>query len=175
MTARRLASPLVVAFAALLALAGLTACGAAGNPSTAAVVGDRVITTEQVATTAHQINSTKDLQAATGTVSEQTVLYWLVVSGFVEQRVAQTGSWKPDDQYNSLVAMVTAPTPETLEFLRTNSAVSSMSADDKQAVVAAMQQATIAMNPRYGQINLQNGGLVPLSEPWIKAPPAPTA
>lgn len=170
MTARRWARLAAGLFAALVLATG---CTAAELPGAAAIVDGTVIPTEDVAATTEQINSV--IEDATQQMSETQTAYWMVIAPFVNAKASSAGRWTPDDAFNSLLAGIHDPSESTVAVLKARFAVQSLTQEDTQEVIAQIAAADIRLNPQYGTIDPETGGLVNPEPNWIKPVPTETA
>ncbi|HEX2705378.1 MAG TPA: hypothetical protein VHM65_06435 [Candidatus Lustribacter sp.] len=158
---------LVGAVAALGLGLTLSACSVVDKAHAAAVVDGRVIEESAVDASVAQLRSVEV------TVGPGVVLGMLILAKPVADQVSASGSWKPDAAYNAFLARIPDPTPATVEVVRTNSALSALTADDQKAVLAALRSMTVTVNPRYGSFNASTGQIAPLLPAWIRKPATP--
>ncbi len=162
MTARG-ARPAAALLAALVLTGG---CAGAQLPGAAAVVDGRVIPTSDVATTTRQMNEI--IKDPTQQMTEAQTVYWMVIAPFVNAKVESTGRWSPDTAYNTLLSAVREPTSSTVAVLKARLGVAALTQEDRQDVVAQIAGADIRLDPRFGTINPQTGGLEKQEPNWIK-------
>lgn len=170
MTPRRWARTAVGLCAALVLFAG---CTAAQLPGAAAIVDGTVIPHRDVTTATEQINSV--IPDATQQMTETQTAYWVVIAPFVNAKAEATGRWTPDDGFNTLLAGIHEPTESTVAVLKARFAVQSLTQEDAQEVIAEIAAADIRLDPRYGSIDPETGGLVNPEPNWIKPAATGTA
>ncbi|MBK8868243.1 MAG: hypothetical protein KBF43_03355 [Dermatophilaceae bacterium] len=168
MIARRISTSVVgvTLFAGSLTLAG---CSGAGRSGVAAEVEGTTITTKQLAETTTQI------QLLDPKVTESATLAWLILTPFVNAKVAQLGAWQPDDVYNARLGKIPGASELTKDVLRANTAVAYLTADDKQDLLDQLAKANVRVDPRFGTFDSTQAAFVMKTPNWIVPAPAPTA
>lgn len=165
---KRLATGVVAALSVAALLGG---CGFTTRQQAAAIVNGEVIHEAEVRET------TEQLQAAKLNFSEDIVVTALIAAPLLEKQLAQSGSWKPDATYASVVAAIPNATETTKEFIRAVAAIDSgaMTEADVAGYRQALDDASISVNPKYGKV--QKGNEPPVffrlgaSTPnWIELP-----
>jgi hypothetical protein len=163
-TPRRLGS-LLAALIGLLAATLVSGCGAAGRPGTALVVDGHVYTPAQVVEATAQINGA--IKANGQTATEAQVVNLLMLHPFVLAEATSRGLWEPDNPYNSFMNTIPNPTPTTVAAIQASVAYASLDEEAKAAVVEGVRAASIAVDPRYGEVNPANGFLGMPTPDWI--------
>ena len=160
MTLRPRRTPLVAGLVTPL-LAGLLAgCSGGSRPDTAAVVGERAISTADVRTATDQIREHIQPQA-----SETAVLGLLIADELMGDR---PGGWVPDAAFNAAVDRVPNATPATIAVLRASTVLSGQP-QARELLLAAARRKSVDVNPRYGSFAVGESTL--LSQPereWIR-------
>ena len=169
--AARLAAPAAALVVASLALGG---CSELQKQSSAAIVDGRVISDADVAQATQEYND-HIAASAQERAPENRVLSLLILAPFVLEQVQSSGSWKPDDAYNTIMAKVPNASPGTVQVVKTMQAGRSFTPADVSAIVARLKAAKIELDPRYGTFDPTTGGTNPTVNNWIKPAPAPTA
>lgn len=161
-----------VLFAVLALL--LSGCSVIEKQHAAAIVGGQVISNADVATAQEEFNThlaTNDQQK----MSESQVLSLLVIGPFVLEQAQKSGSWKPDDRYNSLLAKIPNASEPTKEIIATSLATQSLSQTDVDAILAALKTANVQLDPRFGTFDPKTGGSTVTDNNWIKPSATPSA
>ena len=166
------------AAAALVALAaGLTgACSA--QSGAAAVVDGEPIPAEEVQLAADELGPYLD------GATPSSVLVVLVAEPVVEQVAAERGVSVSTQQAEQLLTNLASESGAPAEFGEASVAVARFSllqdalnqlpdAQDVQSeVLARLQDLDIDVNPRYGELDFTEGGIVPAEHPWLVPDPA---
>ncbi len=156
---------------ALAVVVGLGGCSAA-ETGAAAVVDGRRISVSDVQ------SATVDLRTYTGqSLTEQQVLYYLVLAPFLTDAAAQNGvGVSAADARGELVQKIPAPSDASIEVLRAAEAASRLSQipEDRgvpirDELVDRVRAATIDLSPRYGEFDAEQLTIAPPTEDWIKA------
>jgi hypothetical protein len=66
------------------------------------------------------------------------------------------------------IAKVANPSSLTMNVVRTNLAIQSLSPAAKKSILAKLGKAKVTVNPRYGSFDAAQAALVPTSPNWIK-------
>ncbi len=150
---KRLATGAVAAVSVVALLGG---CGFTTRQQAAAIVNGEVIHEDEVRETAEQ------LQAASLNFSEDIVVTALIAAPLLEKQVEESGSWKPDDTYAAVLAEIPNATETTKEFVAAVALLDSgaMTEGDVAGYREALQDASITVNPKYGQVQYSNEGPV---------------
>jgi hypothetical protein len=160
-----------IAFAAqvLTVLLGVTlalsACGTQ-RPGAAAIVSGTTISDKDVQTVAVQLNS---LAAVQQKLTPSVVLLNLILAPYVLSEADRTGKDVSAAQARKLIDKVANPSPATVDFVRMQLAIPSLSQASKTSILAKLGKATITVNPRYGTFDLRQAAILPTSPDWIKA------
>ena len=159
---------LVFLFGATLAL---SACGTQ-EAGAAAIVNRTAIRDKDVQTVSLQLNKLAQGQQE---LSSSNVLLSLILAPYVLAEADRSGKSVSDSQARKVVEKVTAPSPLTIEFVRMQLALPSLSQTSKTSILAKLGKAKITVNPRYGTFDAKKVALVPSSSNWIKASATPGA
>jgi hypothetical protein len=162
------------AFAAVVLLGaslGLSACGAQ-QAGAAAIVNGNTISDKDVQTTCLQLDT---LATAQQQVSPRLVLLNLILAPFVLAEADRTHKGVPDAQARKAIAKVANPSPATIDFVRMQLAIPSLSQASKNSILTKLAKANITVNPRYGTLDAKQAALTPTSPNWIKAGTATVA
>lgn len=170
MIRRGLVLPSAALVAAFLALGG---CSVIEKAHSAAIVDGRPITDAEVAQATKEYN-THVAKSPQQRIPEARALTYLMLSSFVLDQVQKSGSWKPDDRYNGIIASIPNASPSTVALIKTAQAASALTQQDITAIVDRLKAARIELDPRYGTFDPTSGGSVPTVENWIKPPATAT-
>jgi hypothetical protein len=147
----------------------LSSCGAQ-QAGTAATVDGTVISEKDTQAVALEL---APLAQGQQPISPGVVLSNMILAPFV---LAEAGKNAPDDaQVRKAIAKVANPSPRTMDVVRTNLAIQSLSPESKTTILAKLGKAKIIVNPRYGAFDIKQVAVLPLSPNWIKAGPASAA
>lgn len=171
MTSRRPA----LAAAALTASLLLGGCGLAQRTGAAGVVNGHPISTSEVSQATRQLNTL--IKDPTRKVSERQTAALLALAPFILDVAARTGTWAPDNAYNSNLALIQDPAPSTITLLKTQLALSALARDETllQQAFTEASRADIQLDPRYGQLTLPEGRFEQRVPNWIKPVTDPNA
>jgi hypothetical protein len=152
-SARRLVTVTVVAVTAIALLGG---CGFATRQQDAAVVNGQSISMADVQKTHQQ------LQDAKLDFSETIVVTALIAAPLLQEAVAKSGSWKPDETYAATIAAIPDATETTKQFVEAVALIQSqkMTAADVAAYRENLKNADISLNPRFGEVIKSDEGPV---------------
>ncbi|EWT01597.1 hypothetical protein N865_09950 [Intrasporangium oryzae NRRL B-24470] len=173
LSARRLATTVVVGLSAVTLLSG---CGFGARQQAAAIVNGEVISQAEVQQTAQQLHDAKlDFP-------ENVVVTALIAAPLLQEAVAKSGSWQPDETYANAVAAIPGATDTTKEFISAVALIQSqrMTPADVATYRSELKSADISVNPRYGKVIHSNDGPVyftvgQTTPNWIAPGTAPTA
>ncbi len=168
--ATRLAAPAAALVVASLALGG---CSALQKQSSAAIVDGRAISDAEVAQATQEYND-HIVVSPQPKIPENQVLSLLILAPFVLGQVQSSGSWKPDDAYNAIMAKVPNASPATVDVVKTSQAARSFTPADVTAIVAKLKTAKIVLDPRYGTFDPTTGASSKTVNNWIMPTPTPT-
>lgn len=160
----------VVTAAAVLAV-GLSSCSP-DEAGSAAVVGDRRISTEQVST------AVAEIKAATGQVaSSAQVLFFLVIAPLARSAAQSNGVGVSEAEARTVLAKVNSPDSATIEAVRTGLILNKLR--DNPTVIEQLRVQVRAVhpkiNPRYGAFDPKDAGILPAKPNWMVQPPEPAA
>ena len=99
----------------------------------------------------------------------------LILTPFVNAKVAQLGAWQPEDVYNARLGKIPGASELTKDVLRANTAVAYLTADDKQDLLDQLAKANVRVDPRFGTFDSTQAAFVMKTPNWIVPAPAPTA
>jgi hypothetical protein len=163
----RTAVPAALVLGAALAL---TACGPQ-QAGAAAIVGDRVISDQDVQTAAQETN--KAVEGLNTKLSSSDTLVSLILAPYVLDAAARDGHGVSDSQARQVLSKLANPSPATLDFVKTQIAIQNLTAADQQSILDKLAKEKITVNPRYGTFDAKKLQLDRTTEPnWIKARPA---
>lgn len=159
-----------LALAALALTPALLLSACSGTPGAAATVGSRTISESDLMATAAQIDA---YQAKHGQqeVSVGDVLMVLVIADDAVAKASQTKAWVPDATFDQAMSTIADVTPMTRLAFEASAAMSSLSSADQAAVVKAVLQSGVTVNPRYGTFD-STSGLTHDEPNWISVPGA---
>jgi hypothetical protein len=86
----------------------------------------------------------------------------------------RTGNSVSDSQVLKVIGKVVQPSPLTMDFVRMQLALGSLTTASKVSILTKLAVAKITVNPRYGTFDAKQIALRPVSPNWIKAS-APSA
>ena len=171
LSAKRLAASAVAGVGAVALLGG---CGLGTHEQAAAIVNGDVIAENEVRETTDQ------LTAAGLQFSESVVVTGLIAAPFLEEQVAESGSWQPDATYADAVNRIPGATETTKDFI---AAVALLNANalteaDIEGYREALEAADIEVNPKYGTFQQVEQGPVffeigPETPNWVVDQQAP--
>jgi len=153
------------AFSAVVLLGASLALSACSGQEAgaAAIVDDATISDKDIQSVTLQLNPlAKDL-------TPSAVLLGLILAPYVQAEASRGGKGVTDAQVRKVIAKVPKPSPQTIDFVRTEMAIQSLDAAAKTSIVAKLGQAKITVNPRYGTFDLKQVAVLPTSPNWIKA------
>jgi hypothetical protein len=160
------------AFAGVVLLGATLALSACGTQQagTAAIVDGSAISEQDVQAVAVEL---APLAQGQQQISPSIVLGNLILEPYV---LAEAGKGAPSDaQVRQAIAKVANPSSLTMNVVRTNLAIQSLSPAAKKSILAKLGKAKVTVNPRYGSFNATQAALVPISPDWIKASASPGA
>jgi hypothetical protein len=151
----------------------LSACGAQ-QAGAAAIVNGNTISDQDVQTASLQLDTLAQAQAQQQ-VSPRLVLLNLILAPYVLAEASRTGKGVPDAQALKAIPKVANPSRSTIDFVRMQLAIPSLSQASKDSILTKLNKATITVNPRYGTLDVKQAALTPTSPDWIKASTASVA
>ena len=153
----------VVLFVAALALSG---CGTQ-RPGAAAIVNGTTISEKDLQTVTGQLNM---LAQGEQKVAPSDILMNLILMPYVLAEADRAGKAVPDAQARKVIAKVPSPSRQTLDLVRMNMAIASLTPAAKTAILAKLGKAEITVNPRYGTFDPKKKlAIVSTTPNWIKA------
>jgi hypothetical protein len=168
---RRTSRAALVTVVLLVAAVALSACGNQ-QAGAAAIVDGTSISEKDVQTVTTQLNT---LAQGGQKLSQSIVLVNLILAPYVLAEADRAGKGVPDAQAQKAIAKVDKPSRQTLDFVRMQLAIPSLTDPAKAAILAKVAKAGITVNPRYGTFDAKQIAISPSSPNWIKAsaPAAP--
>lgn len=157
-----------LATAALALVLAASGCGA-GAPSTAAVVDGVVITEDQVSAAVEEFNATGRFQEP---ITSAMVLTSLVRFAAMKDELAAKGVVTSDESARSTLREmgISEPSVGAVDLAKGDlgiSAALSQGALTESDLLAAVQSATIDVNPRYGSLDPTTAALTQATPRWI--------
>jgi hypothetical protein len=152
----------------LVAALALSACGGQ-QASAAAIVNGTTISQKDVQTVSTQLNT---LAQGEQKLTPSVVLLNLILAPYVLAEADRAGKSVPDAQARKVIAKVDKPSRQTLDFVRMQLAIPSLSTAAKAAILTKVAKAKIAVNPRYGTFDAKQIAISQNTPNWIK-PSAP--
>jgi parvulin-like peptidyl-prolyl isomerase len=143
----------------------LSACGAQ-QVGAAAIVNGTAISDKDVQSVALQLNTLAQGQAK---LTSSTVLLSLIVAPYVLAEAKRTGKSVSDSQVLKVIAGVPEPSQSTMDFVRMQLSLQSLSQASKFSILTKLTMVKISVNPRYGTFDAKQIALQPISPDWIKA------
>ncbi|MEI2826649.1 MAG: hypothetical protein V9F04_09725 [Dermatophilaceae bacterium] len=147
---------------------GLTACAGAGRPGTVAEVNGTTISAKALAKTTEQI------RLIDPKVTESATLAWMILTPFVNAKVAEKQAWLPDEEYNARLEQIPGATDLTKGVLQANTSVAYLAAADKEDILDQLAKASVQVDPRFGSFDPDRAAFVMKTPNWIVPPAAPT-
>jgi hypothetical protein len=148
-----------------VAAMGLSGCGAQ-QADAAAIVDGTAISEKDVQTVTRQLNS---LAQGEQKLVPSDILMNLILMPYVLAEAGRTGKVVPDAQARKVIAKVSNPTRKTIDLVRMNLAIESLTPADRTAILARLGKAEITVNPRYGTFNPKKKLAIVATTPnWIK-------
>lgn len=153
----------VILFVAALAL---SACGTQ-QPGAAAMVDETTISEKELQTVAGQLNA---LAQGEQKLAPSDILMNLILMPYVLAEADRAGKAVPDAQAREVIAKVPNPSRQTLDLVRMNLSIESLTPAAKTAILAKLGKAEITVNPRYGTLDPKKElAIVSTTPNWIKA------
>jgi len=153
----------VVLFVAAVALSG---CGSQ-QPGAAAIVDGTTISERDLQTVTGQLNT---LAQGEQKLAPGDILMNLILMPYVLAEADRAGKSVPDAQARKVIAKVSNPSRQTIDLVRMNMAIESLTPAAKTAILAKLGKAEITVNPRYGTFDPKKKLAVVSTTPnWIKA------
>lgn len=155
----------IVVFGATL---GLSGCGTQ-QAGAAAIVDGRTLSDKDVQTVSTQLNTLAQSQQQ---LTPSDALLNLILAPYVIAEAERAGKGVPDAQARKVIEKVANPSRPTIDFVRMQLAIPSLTDAAKVSILTKLGKASITVNPRYGTFDPKQITLVPTSPNWIKASPA---
>jgi hypothetical protein len=160
-----------------LLLAGalaLSACSV-GQPGVAAQIGQREISTEQLAHAVAGIKAgSPELAKSEGL--DRTVLTFLLVSPYIMKAGEQAKVMVSPDEAKKLLPKAASPDPDAVLVLQTFLIFQKLQSDPQGTALRQVQKDLVAgqpkINPRFGEFDLQQGAIVNPAPNWLVPKPA---
>jgi hypothetical protein len=143
----------------------LSACGTQ-QAGAAAIIDGTTISDKDVQTVSLQLNSLAQGQQQ---LTPNIVLVSLILAPYVLAEADRTGKGVADAQARKLIAKLSNPSRPTIDFVRMQLAIPSLTQASKTSILAKVSKAKITVNPRYGTFDVKQAAIVPTSPNWIKA------
>lgn len=149
----------------------LSACGTQ-QAGSAAIIDGQTISDKDVHETTLQLNTLARTPQEKFTPS--TVLVQMIVAKYVLPEAERAGKTATDAQARQVIAKVASPSRLTLDFVRSQLVIQSLTSAGQASVLAKIRKAKVTVNPRYGTFtfNADGLGITPPAPNWIKAPPS---
>jgi hypothetical protein len=161
------------AFRAVVVLLGatlaLSACGT--QPGAAAIVDGTTISDKDVQTVSLELKKAVQGQQQ---FTPSAILVNLILEPYVLAEATRIGKNVSDAQARKAIAKLANPSRATLDFVRMQLEIPSLSQAGQQSILARLGKAKITVNPRYGTFDAKKG-LAPTSPNWIKVGTSPGA
>jgi hypothetical protein len=165
---KHLRSTLGIVLGAAMAL---SACGAQ-QVEAAAIVDGTAIKDKDVQTASLEVNKLAQGQQQ---IPSSRILLSLIVAPYVLAEASKAGKTITDAEVRKVIAKVDKPSPPTMEIVRMQLALQSLSEASKVSIVTKLLKAKITVNPRYGTFNAKQIALAPSAPNWFKASATPAA
>ncbi|MCE1179140.1 MAG: SurA N-terminal domain-containing protein [Micrococcales bacterium] len=140
----------------------LAGCGSA---STAATVGDRKISEDDVMTVVEQIQQMSP-EASSFTPAAATGL--LVLAPEVIAAAERNGKPVSESAARAQLSGLKDPAPATVEAIRANMAFPAITQEDGMAILESLRKQKVHLNPRYGTFDYTKGELAQPLPNWIE-------
>ncbi len=131
---------------------GVLAVSGCATAETAAVVNGHRISEQELQEATRQINATYP----DATLTTANALSSLVMASFINEVADESGKGLSDSAAKAAVTEIAAPTPTTLELVRSSVAAQQLTSEEQGKVVALASKATVTINPRYGTFDAKN-------------------
>jgi hypothetical protein len=138
----------------------------------AAIVNGTPISDKDVQTVAVQLNTLPQVQQK---LTPSVVLLNLILAPYVLAEADRNGKGVSDAEARKVVAKVPNPTAATMDFVRMQLAIPSLSPASKTAILATLGKVKITVNPRYGTFDARQAAILPTTPNWIKPIATPVA
>jgi hypothetical protein len=148
----------------LCATLALSACGAQ-QAGAAAIVNGTAISDNDVQTVAVQLNALPQVQQK---LTPSVVLLNLILAPYVLAEADRAGKRVPEAEVRKVVAKIPNPSSATMDFVRMQLAIPSLSEASKASILATLGKTKITVNPRYGTFDVKQAAITPTSPNWIK-------
>jgi hypothetical protein len=150
-----------------LLLGGTLALSACGQPAgAAAIVDGKTVSEQNVQTVSTQLNTLAQGQQK---LTPSTVLLNLILAPYVLAEAERAGKGVSDAEARKVIAKVPNPSPATMDFVRMQLAIPSLSTEAKAAILTKIAKAKITVNPRYGTFDAKQVALAPTAPNWIRS------
>lgn len=149
----------------LVAALALSACGSQ-QADAAAIVNGTTISEKDVQTVSTQLNT---LAQGEQKLTPSIVLLNLILAPYVLAEADRAGKGVPDTQARRVIAKVDKPSRQTLDFVRMQLAIPSLTTAAKATILTTVAKADIAVNPRYGTFDAKQIAISPNTPNWIRA------
>lgn len=163
MTSRVRAGIVGVALGATL---GLSACGSALGTDVAATVDGRVITQQEAADVARQINEAFQPQTPL-TLSDAVTL--LIRAPYINAVAEREGKAVTESMARTALAggLTEDPTPSTIAVIQADSEAQTLTDAEKVELSQKFSSLKVSANPRYGSYDVTQAVLQPTLPDWI--------
>ena len=152
----------LVAVVFLGATVALSACGVR-QAGAAAIVNGTTISEQDVQSATLQLNKVSPGQP----VLPNLVLRDMILEPYV---LAEAGKSAPNDAtVRTAIAKVVNPLPVTMQVVRTDLAIQTLSTASKTSIVNKLSKIKIDVNPRYGTFDASRASMGATPSNWIKA------
>jgi len=151
-----------------LVLGATLALSACGNQQAgaAAIVDGKTVSDKDVQAASTQLNT---LTQAEQKLTPSVVLLNLILAPYVLAEADRAGKGVSDAQARKVIEKLAEPSRETLDFVRMQLAIQSLTPAGKTSILAKLAKARITVNPRYGTFDAKQVAISPTSPNWIKA------
>jgi len=161
----RTARASLVTVVLLVATMALSGCGTQ-QPGAAAIVDGTTISEKDLQTVTGQLNS---LAQGEQKLAPGDILMNLILMPYVLAEADRAGKAVPDAQARKVIAKVPSPSRQTLDLVRMNMAIASLTPAAKTAILTKLGKAEITINPRYGSLDPKKElAIVSKTPNWIK-------
>jgi hypothetical protein len=144
----------------------LSACGTQ-QAGAAAIVDGQTISDKDVQNATLQLN--RLAQTPEEKLKPSTVLLNLIIARYVLPEAERAGKGATDAQARQAVAKLPSPSRQTLDFVRMQLVIQTLTPASQASVLAQLGKAKVTVNPRYGTFDAKRVGIATPTPNWIKA------
>jgi hypothetical protein len=154
---------------AAVALGGVLALTGCGTNDVAAVVDGTRISASDAAEGAQQINQQfpPDVSQGGAPLTTANAVGLLIYAQTIITFADEAGHPQSPEAARSQLTKIQDPNPATIEMVRANNALNSLSQADVTEVLKRIRALKVTVNPRYGTFDAAHAKLAAANVPWI--------